>query len=198
MKSVCVYCGSSNGHSPRYAQAAAALGRLLAERGIALVYGGGNIGLMGVIANEVLRLGGNVTGVIPEALMAREIGRLDVTQLHVVKDMHQRKALMAASSDAFIALPGGIGTLEELFETLTWSQLGLHEKPLGLLNVDGFFDGLLVFMQHQVSQGFLRPEHAALLLQDTEPGPLLDQLARYAAPATASAAQQSVARQILP
>jgi uncharacterized protein (TIGR00730 family) len=198
LRTLCVYCGSSTGNSPAYAGAARALAAELAARNIALVYGGGNIGLMGIIANEVLRLGGAVTGIIPKALMDKEVGHLALTQLHVVKDMHERKAMMAELSDGFVALPGGIGTLEELFEAMTWSQLGLHEKPLGLLNVDGFYDGLLGFVAHQVAQGFLRNEHAGLLMHETEPAALLARLADWKPATHAGAAQQAAAKAILP
>ena len=147
MKSLCVYCGSSTGNSPLFTEAARELGSLMSRRGIGLVYGGGNVGLMGVIADEVLKCGGTVTGVIPHALLRKEVGHHGLTQLHVVKDMHECKAMMAALADGFIAMPGGFGTLEELFEALTWSQLGLHNKPIGLLNVDGFYDRLVGFVQ---------------------------------------------------
>jgi uncharacterized protein (TIGR00730 family) len=198
LQTLCVYCGSSIGNSPAYAAAARALAAGLVARNMSLVYGGGNIGLMGIIANEVLRLGGAVTGIIPRALMDKEIGHLAVTQLHVVKDMHERKAMMAQLSDGFVAMPGGIGTLEELFEAMTWSQLGLHEKPLGLLNVDGFYDGLLAFVAHQVAQGFLRREHAGLLLHEAEPTALLARLSAWTPVAHAGAAQKAAAKEILP
>jgi uncharacterized protein (TIGR00730 family) len=197
LKALCVYCGSSSGISPNYADAARAMGQALAERHIALVYGGGNIGLMGVIAGEVLRLGGEVTGVIPKALMDKEIGHLELTKLHVVKDMHQRKAMMAELSDGFIAMPGGIGTLEELFEAMTWSQLGLHQKPLGLLNVGGFYDGLIAFVSHLVTQGFLRKEHAGLLMHEADPATLLARFTTYK-PLHVNPAEQATAKAILP
>lgn len=176
MKSLCVYCGASIGASADYAHAARNLAVSLVERNIALVYGGGNIGLMGIIANETLRLGGHVTGVIPKALMELEIGHPGLSQLHIVADMHERKAMMARLSDGFIAMPGGLGTLEELFEMLTWSQLGLHEKPIGLLNVAGFYDGLITFASHLVKQGFVKPTHAALLMSADSADELLDRL----------------------
>jgi uncharacterized protein (TIGR00730 family) len=182
LKSVAVYCGASMGNDPAHATAARQLAARLVEHNIALVYGGGKVGLMGVIADEVLRLGGDVTGVIPQALMAREVGHLGLTRLFVVKDMHERKAMMAQLSDGFIAMPGGMGTLEELFEMLTWAQLGIHAKPIGLLNTSGFYDGLIAFVAHLRGQGFVRPEHAALMLADADPGALLRRL-RGAEPA---------------
>ena len=156
INSLCVYCGASIGTQPAYANAARMLAAEMVERRITLVYGGGNIGLMGIIADEVLRLGGEVTGVIPTALVEREVGHHGLSRLHVVDTMHQRKAMMAELSDGFIAMPGGIGTLEELFEVMTWSQLGFHDKPIGLLNVQGFYDGLISFIDHVAQQGFLR------------------------------------------
>ena len=153
MRRVCVFCGSSHGVRPAYAAAARTLGRLLVERGLGLVYGGGNVGLMGVMADAVLEAGGEVLGVIPHALMAREIGHPGVTEMHVVDSMHERKALMADRADAFIALPGGVGTFEELFEAITWTQLGLHAKPCGLLNVDGFYDDLLRLPRSRLGRG---------------------------------------------
>lgn len=175
IKRVCVYCGAAVGTSPQYALATRNLASELVARGIGLVYGGGSIGLMGVIADEVLRLGGDVTGVIPQALFDQEVGHHGLSHLHVVQTMHERKAMMMQLADAFIALPGGFGTLEELFEVLTWSQLGLHGKQLGLLNIEGFFDGLMGFISHQVATGFLRPERAALVLHAKEPAQLLQQ-----------------------
>jgi uncharacterized protein (TIGR00730 family) len=177
MKSICVYCGANAGVSPVYAEAARALGRALVARDLALVYGGGNVGLMGIIADEVLRVGGEVTGVIPTALVEREVGHTGLTRQFIVKDMHERKAMMAELSDGFIAMPGGMGTLEELFEMLTWSQLGIHAKPIGLLNVDGFYDSLAGFIRHATEQGFVRPQHAALLMVESEPQNLLRRLA---------------------
>jgi len=180
--SVCVYCGSSKGSSPVYADAAKSLGRALVKQNLSLVYGGGHVGLMGIVADAVLEAGGEVTGVIPKALMDSEVGHERLTRLLVVKDMHERKALMAEHADGFIAMPGGIGTLEELFETLTWAQLGFHEKPIGLLNVAGFYDPLIEFLRHQTSQGFLRIEHKDLLLVETEPYPLIEQLKNFTMP----------------
>lgn len=173
MKTICVYCGANPGLSPRYAEAARALAQALVEDNLALVYGGGNVGLMGIIADEVLRLGGEVTGVIPTALVEREVGHTGLTRQFIVKDMHERKAMMAELADGFIAMPGGLGTLEELFEMLTWSQLGIHSKPVGLLNVDGFYDGLIGFIGRASEQGFIRPQHAALMLVESDPGLLL-------------------------
>lgn len=179
MKSLCVYCGSSIGASPAYAEAARALAKVMVENNILLVYGGGDVGLMGVIADEVIRLGGEATGVIPKALMDKEVGHNGLTRLHIVKDMHERKAMMAELSDGFIAMPGGIGTLEELFEVFTWSQLGFHDKPIGLLNVNGFYNGLIGFLQHVVSERFLREEQATLLIHDPSPSALVAQLRSF-------------------
>ncbi|MBP0637608.1 TIGR00730 family Rossman fold protein [Cupriavidus sp. AcVe19-6a] len=177
MKSVCVYCGSSPGNRPEYAEGARLLGRALAERGLALVYGGGKVGLMGTVADAVLEHGGTVVGIIPEALMQKEVGHRGLTELHVVRNMHERKQMMADRADAFIAMPGGVGTFEELFETFTWLQLGYHDKPVGLLNVGGFYDGMLGFLGHAVQEGFLKQVHADLLHVADLPGTLLDQLA---------------------
>lgn len=185
LKSLCVYCGSSPGASPVYTEAARILAREMVNDGIALVYGGGDVGLMGVIADEVMRLGGRATGVIPQALMDKEVGHHGLTQLHVVKDMHERKAMMAELSDGFIAMPGGIGTLEELFEALTWAQLGFHDKPIGLLNVDGFYDGLIQFIGHIVTQRFLKEEHASLMMHASDATTLLARLKSFE-PATHS------------
>lgn len=168
MKSIAVYCGASPGAKPVYAEAARQLARSLVEHNIALVYGGGKVGLMGVIADEVLRLGGEATGVIPHALLAREVGHEGLTRMFVVKDMHERKAMMSDLSDGFIAMPGGMGTLEELFEMITWSQLGIHNKPVGLLNVDGFYDGLVKFVHHLHDEGFVRQQHLDII--KVEPG----------------------------
>jgi uncharacterized protein (TIGR00730 family) len=182
MKTIAVYCGASHGADPLYADAARALGQVLVEHNIALVYGGGKVGLMGVIADEVLRLGGEVTGVIPRALVEREVGHAGLTRIFVVKDMHERKAMMAELSDGFIALPGGMGTLEELFEMLTWSQLGIHAKPVGLLNAGGFFDGLVAFVAHQRAEGFVRAEHAQLMMVEATPEAIVRRIREAAAP----------------
>jgi len=181
MKSLCVYCGSSSGLSPNYADAARKLAQALVERKIALVYGGGNVGLMGIIADEVMRLGGHVTGVIPKALVRKEVGHRQITELHVVENMHERKAMMADLADGFIAMPGGIGTLEELFEVMTWAQLGFHDKPIGVLNVDGYYDALLAFLQHTVQQGFLRPQHVSLLMVESDVAALLHRFETFEA-----------------
>lgn len=175
-KTICVYCGANAGVTPAYAEAARALGRALVDQNLALVYGGGKVGLMGVIADAVLAAGGEVTGVIPTALVEREVGHMGLTRQFIVKDMHERKAMMASLSDGFIAMPGGMGTLEELFEMLTWSQLGIHAKPIGLLNVDRFYDGLIDFIAHASGQGFIRPQHAALMMSATDPQALLQLL----------------------
>ncbi|TWG79190.1 hypothetical protein L602_000700000060 [Cupriavidus gilardii J11] len=176
MKAVCVYCGSSPGLRPEYAQAAQDMGRVLAERGLALVYGGGKVGLMGMVADAVLAHGGTAIGIIPEALMSKEIGHAGLTELHVVRNMHERKQMMADRADAFVAMPGGIGTYEELFETFTWLQLGYHAKPVGLLNVAGFYDGMLGFLRHAVGEGFLKEEHARLLQVADTPAGMVDAL----------------------
>lgn len=179
MKSICVYCGSSAGASPIYTEAAQALARQFVANDIALVYGGGNVGLMGVIADEVMRLGGKATGVIPQALMDKEVGHTGLSKLHIVKNMHERKAMMAELSDGFIAMPGGVGTLEELFEVFTWAQLGFHAKPIGLLNVDGFYDSLVAFLNHTVQARFLKAEHLAILFNEAQPERLVQLFKQY-------------------
>jgi uncharacterized protein (TIGR00730 family) len=171
-----VYCGANAGVSDVYADAARALGRAMVEQNLALVYGGGNVGLMGIIADEVLKAGGEVTGVIPTALVEREVGHSGLTRQFIVKDMHERKAMMAQLADGFIAMPGGMGTLEELFEMLTWSQLGIHAKPIGLLNVGGFYDGLVGFIDHASGQGFIKPHHKELMMSESDPQALLKRL----------------------
>jgi len=177
MKRICVFAGSSAGARPEYVAAASELGRVLATRGIGLVYGGARVGLMGAVADAVLAGGGSVIGVIPRALVEKEVAHDGLTELRVVGSMHERKALMAELSDGFVALPGGWGTLEEMFEILTWAQLGLHRKPCGLLNVQGYFDQLLSFLDHTVEQGFVRREYGSLLSVSDAPAPLLDALA---------------------
>jgi uncharacterized protein (TIGR00730 family) len=183
MRRLCVFCGSSPGHDPAYRASAAQLGRILAERGIGLVYGGGRVGLMGVLADAALAAGGEVIGVIPQALLDREIGHLGLTQLRVVDSMHARKALMGELAEGFIALPGGIGTLEELFEVWTWAQLGLHRKPCGLLDVDGFFAPLVDFLDRLVEAGFIHPTYRAMLAVASTPEELLARFAAYEPPA---------------
>jgi uncharacterized protein (TIGR00730 family) len=173
MKRVCVFCGSSAGTRPEYRACAEELGAELVRRNIGLVYGGGNIGLMGAIADSVLRAGGEAIGVIPEHLMTREIGHQRLTELHIVRSMHERKAMMADLSDAFVALPGGFGTLEEFFEVLTWSQLGLHVKPCGVVNVLGYYTPLLSMLGHAVEEHFLKPQNRALVLACDTPAALL-------------------------
>ncbi len=173
LKAVTVFCGSSAGRDAAYARTAEELGRELAASGRTLVYGGGHVGLMGRLADAALAEGGHVIGVIPEALMAREVGHRGLPDLRVVSSMHERKALMAELGDAFIAMPGGFGTLDELFEAVTWAQLGLHAKPIGLLNVAGYFDFLLRFADRSSADGFVRPEHRALLVVDSAPSTLL-------------------------
>ncbi len=178
-RSICIFCGSNLGIRPAYRLAAEQLASLLVQRGIDLVYGGGNIGLMGVLADSMLASGGKVIGVIPESLMAREVGHRGLTELRVVNSMHQRKALMSDLSDAFIALPGGFGTFEEFCEVVTWSQLGIQEKPCGLLNVAGYYDPLLRLFDNAVREGFLHPDNRALVLDDHDPERLLEKMAHF-------------------
>ena len=182
MRWVCVFCGSSMGAKPAYAEAARAMGTLIAQRGMGLVYGGGEVGLMGIVANAALAAGGEVIGVIPEALMRMEVGHPRLTELHVVATMHERKAMMAELSDGFIAMPGGIGTLEELFEIWTWGQLGIHPKPLGFLDVAGYYHTLHAFLDHMVTEGFVKDRHRAMTAVETDPATLLDRLAAYVPP----------------
>ena len=184
MKRICVFCGSNAGHDARYRAEAEALGRLLASRGIELVYGGGNVGLMGALADACMAADGTVIGVIPEALLGKEVAGRHVdhralTRMEVVDSMHTRKARMAELADGFIALPGGFGTFEEFCEILTWGQLGFHVKPMGLLNVAGFYDPLLALFDHAVHEGFLRPQNRTMALADTDIGRLLDAMAAY-------------------
>ena len=179
---ICVFAGSSPGNGREYIEAATELGEALCARGYDLVYGGGSVGLMGVLADAVLGNGRDVIGVIPEALAEKEIAHEGITDLRVVASMHDRKALMAELSDSFIAVPGGLGTLEELFEVLTWSQLGFHSKPAGILNVGGYFDSLLGFLSHTVAEGFLKPEHQSMILVDTNVNSLLDAIEAFKPP----------------
>lgn len=158
MKAICVYCGSRVGNKAEYVDAAKELARKLVAADVTVIYGGGDIGLMGVLADEVIAQKGRIIGVIPQGLLDREVAHADLTELHVVSDMHERKAMMADFADGFIAMAGGLGTLEELFEILTWAQLKIHEKPVALLNVAGFYDGLLTFLRHQIEQGFVSPK----------------------------------------
>jgi uncharacterized protein (TIGR00730 family) len=176
---ICVYAGSNPGADPAYAEAAGELARALAGRGIGVVYGGAHVGLMGILADTALAAGGEVIGVMQQALIDREIGHTGLTELHIVGSMHERKALMAELSDGFVALPGGAGTLEELIEVYTWSQLGLHAKPMGVLNVRGYWDGLAALLDHAVAEGFLRPEHRAAMHAEATPEALLDRFAGW-------------------
>ena len=179
MKSVAVYCGSSSGNQEIYTQQAQGMGRELARRGLTLVYGGGCVGLMGTIADAVLAEGGKVIGVIPGFLADKELAHKGCTELHVVETMHQRKLLMADLAEGFVAMPGGFGTLEELFEVLTWGQLGLHGKPVGLLNTHGFYDALLTLLDHMSGEAFLRQENRNQVLQNANAAALLDEMAAY-------------------
>lgn len=182
MKSICVYCGSSPGRTETYSKAARHLGRALAERGIKLVYGGASVGIMGVLADAVLEHGGQAVGVIPEALVKKEVAHHHLSELHVTGSMHERKMLMAELSEGFIALPGGIGTLEEIFEIWTWAQLGFHKKPFGMLNIDGYYDSLITFLDHTVAEQFVKQPHRSMLMVETDPETLLDRLSCYMAP----------------
>ena len=182
LRRLCVFSGSSAGARPEYREAADALGHELGIRGVALVYGGASIGLMGAVADAVLRAKGSVTGVIPQALAEKEMAHTGLSTLHIVGSMHERKARMADLADGFVALPGGWGTLDELFEVLTWAQLGLHAKPCALLNICGYFDPLLAFVAHTMAEGFVRPEHGASLVVESSPARLLDRLGRWTPP----------------
>jgi uncharacterized protein (TIGR00730 family) len=173
MHRICVYCGSSPGRNPRYREAAAGLGRNLSDRGLGLVYGGAGVGVMGAIADAVLACGGEAIGIIPESLAVKEL---------VVGSMHERKALMAEMSDGFVALPGGWGTIEEIFEVLTWAQLGFHDKPCGLLNVGGYYDGLFGFLEHAIEEQFVKPAHRQMLIMESDASRLLDRFEAYRAP----------------
>lgn len=182
MKRICVFCGSSSGNDPTYAEAAKKLGAALARRGLELVYGGGTVGLMGTVANAALAAGGRVIGVIPKALQLRELAHVKLSSLHVTGSMHERKAKMAELSQGFIALPGGLGTLEEFAEIVTWAQLGIHARPCGLLDVKGYYRPLVALLDHSVKEGFVSPLHRQLILVDTDPDALLDQFAAWKAP----------------
>jgi hypothetical protein len=179
MKRICVFCGSSKGANKLYADAAKSLAVVLAQHKISLVYGGGNVGLMGILADEMLSRGGEVIGVIPESLVRWEVAHQHLTRQHIVQTMHERKAMMAELSDGFIALPGGMGTFDELCEILTWAQLGIHSKPVGLLNVAGYFNHWLAMCDHAAHEGFLRAEHRVLILEDSEAETLLKRLTEY-------------------
>lgn len=179
MQRICVYCGASLGKRSGYTKAAHSLAQEMVNREISLIYGGASIGIMGQMANAVLSLGGEVIGVIPQALAAKEVSHNGLTELKVVDSMHERKAMMTDLADGFIALPGGLGTLEELFEILTWAQLGLHQKPCGLLNIDSYYDGLIKFLDHGVDEAFIKPIHRSLLQTSDSPGQLLDAFANF-------------------
>jgi uncharacterized protein (TIGR00730 family) len=179
MQRICVFCGSYKGTKESYVKAAEAMGKVLVSSGIDVVYGGGDVGLMGILADSVVAAGGKITGVIPEKLLAKEIAHQNLTDLKVVKSMHERKALMAELSDAFIALPGGFGTLEEFCEVVTWSLLGFHRKPCGLLNVDGYYDHLIAFFDNALEYQFLKKEHRDIVLVSNDSHDLLDQLKNY-------------------
>jgi uncharacterized protein (TIGR00730 family) len=182
MQRICVFCGSSRGARPSFVRAARELGEVLVNRKLGLVYGGGRVGLMYELAREVHDRGGEVIGVMPQALVDREVAYRDLEDLRIVGSMHERKALMAELSDGFVALPGGIGTFEETFEILTWGQLGIHKKPCGLLNVDGFYDKLLEFLDHAVAMEFLARDHLESLLVETDPDGLLSRFEKYVPP----------------
>ena len=182
INSICVYCGSSPGRIEAYGSAGCALAKSLVSRNIRLVYGGAGIGIMGMVADQVLKLGGQAIGVIPKALAHKEVAHKNLTELHVTQSMHERKMLMAELSDGFIALPGGIGTLEELFEIWTWAQLGFHNKPCGLLNVEGYYDSLIGFLDHVLAEQFVKKDHHAMLIVETNPDALLDHYINYQSP----------------
>lgn len=182
MKSICVYCGSSPGRQEAYSSAARDLAKSLVDRNLRLVYGGASVGIMGLIADTVLQLGGQAVGVIPDALVRNEVAHANLTEIHVTQSMHERKTLMAELSDGFIAMPGGIGTLEEIFEIWTWAQLGFHRKPCGLLNIEGYFDSLSTFLDHAVAEQFVKKPHRSMLIVDSAPETLLDRFASYEPP----------------
>ncbi len=182
---LCIFSGSSSGVKETYTLAAKTLGQELAKSGIGVVYGGASVGLMGAVADAALQEGGEVIGVIPQSLFDKEVGHLGLSKLHIVKNMHERKAMMADLSDGFIALPGGIGTFEELFEVWTWAQLGYHPKPCAILNADGYYDQLIGFLDHTVNQGFLKPSHRDLLIVENDSSKLLDRIRTYQPPKVA-------------
>ena len=182
MKRICVFCGSSPGRTPAHRDAAGALGRLMAREGIGIVYGGSSVGLMTAVADAALAAGGEVIGVIPRALEAKEIAHPGLSALHVVETMHERKALMVELADGFIALPGGMGTFDEFFEVVTWAQLGIHVKPCGLLNVAGYYDRLTAFLDHAVAEGFVREEHREMIMLEESPEALLERFRGYRSP----------------
>ncbi len=184
MKRLCVFCASSDGRRAEYAEAARAMAKALVDRGIGLVYGGGSVGLMGVLADAVLAGGGEAIGVLPRGLARKEYAHTGLTELHLVGSMHERKALMASLADGFAALPGGLGTLEEILEVFTWAQLGIHEKPVGLVDVGGYWTGLLALLRHAVQEGFVRAEYAALLLAEPTPAALVDRFLAWRPPVT--------------
>jgi uncharacterized protein (TIGR00730 family) len=186
MRRICVFAGSNRGNRPEYAEAARALGQELAQRELGLVYGGASVGLMGIVADAVLAGGGQATGVLPRGLFRREIPHKGLTEMHEVGSMHERKALMADLADGFIALPGGFGTFDELFEIVTWAQLGLHKKPVGLINVAHYFGPLLALVRHASTEGFVPEVHLPFLMYEEHPAPLLDRFAQYTAPDTSS------------
>ena len=191
MRRVCVFCGSNTGNRPEYAQSARVLGQAIAAAGLGLVYGGGKVGLMGVVADAAMTAGGHVTGIIPEELMRWEVGHHGLSELRVVGTMHERKAAMAELSDGFIALAGGIGTLEEMFEIWTWGQLGLHGKPLGILDTAGYYHHLHAFLDHMAAEGFVKPAHRDMAMVDSDPARLLARMAQYSPPATIRVIEQT-------
>jgi uncharacterized protein (TIGR00730 family) len=191
IKSICVYCGSSPGRLEAYAITARRLAKSLVDRNIRLVYGGASVGIMGLVADTVLQLGGQAVGVIPEGLARKEIAHKNLTELYVTRSMHDRKSMMAELSDGFIALPGGIGTLEELFEIWTWAQLGIHDKPCGLLNAEGYFDSLITFLDHAVAEQFVKKAHGSMLLVEENPETLLDRFQSYVPPVIPKWIEQS-------
>lgn len=182
MKKICVFCGSSYGNNKLYVEAANELGKVIAQAGMGLVYGGAKVGLMGEVASAALKEGGEVFGVIPKQLVDKEVAHDGLTKLHIVGSMHERKALMADLSDGFITMPGGFGTLEEVFEVVAWGQLNFHNKPVGLLNVSGYYNNLIKFLDHTVEENFIKPEHREMILVDENPKQLLEKLSTYSPP----------------